>query len=74
MEILSSSDCSQRFFFLIIDFVVEDPKIDPIPFFVSRIVVGELRGVGETFSLLRAAVRGLFFFWTNRCCCRKLKN
>ena len=32
-------------------------------FFVSRIVVDELRGIGEAFSLLRSAVRGFFFFF-----------
>ena len=35
MEILSSSDCSQRFvsFFGLIDLAVESSKIDPIHFF-----------------------------------------
>ena len=39
MEILSSSDYRQRFFFFgLIDFVVECPKINPIPFFILALL------------------------------------
>ena len=51
-------DCSKRFvFFGLIDFVVEYPKIDPIPFFSPRIVVDELRKIGERLSVIGEASR-----------------
>ena len=65
MDTLSSSDSSQRFvfFFGLIDFVVEDPKIDPIPFFFFLVLLStSWKRIGETYSFLWTAVRGSFFF------------